>query len=229
LEVIDRAYVTCAGVEAFCRVNNTPGRAGTEERWGGGSEDVDEIELAALVEAVAAHRDREAFTRLYDFFAPRIHGFLLRSGLEPCPAEDLTQDVMEKLWKRAYQYDRERSLVGTWLFRIVRNAKTDRFRGQRGEPPIGDGALSVPDMAEAPDDAVINAQMQAWVRAAVSDLPAEQLAIVKLAFFDGLSHTAIAARTGLPLGTVKGRLRAALARLRRGLAGAQHFTVDLAD
>jgi RNA polymerase sigma-70 factor (ECF subfamily) len=177
---------------------------------------MDDIELAMLVEAVAVHRDRQAFTRLYDFFAPRIHAFL-RSGLEPALAEDLTQDVMMKLWNNAYQYDRTKSSVATWLFRIARNTRIDHFRKQRGEPPIGDQALSVPDPGQAPDDAVSGLQWDERVRAAMSDLPSEQLAIMRLAFFDGLSHTEIAARTGLPLGTVKGRIRLALARLRRGM------------
>jgi RNA polymerase sigma factor (sigma-70 family) len=174
-----------------------------------------ESERAMLVEAVAAHRDREAFTRLYDFFAPRILPFLMRSRLPQAVAEDLTQDVMIKLWNSADQYDRRKSSVGTWLFRIARNTRTDHFRKQRGEPLIGDEALSVPDPGQAPDEAVSGLQWDERVRAAMSDLPAEQLAIMRLAFFDGLSHTEIAARTGLPLGTVKERIRLALARLRR--------------
>jgi RNA polymerase sigma-70 factor (ECF subfamily) len=177
---------------------------------------MDDDELAKLVEAVATYRDRPAFTRLYDFFAPRIHAFL-RTRLEPALAEDLTQDVMIKLWNSADQYDRRKSSVSTWLFRIARNTRTDHFRKQRGEPPIGDEALSVPDPGQAPDDAVSGLQWAERVRAAMSDLPSEQLAIMRLAFFDGLSHTEIAARTGLPVGTVKGRIRLALARLKRGL------------
>jgi RNA polymerase sigma-70 factor (ECF subfamily) len=174
-------------------------------------------EFADLVEAVATQRDRAAFIKLYDHFAGRIYAFLLRPGLEPSVAEDLTQEVMTKLWLRAKQFDRTKSSVATWLFRIARNARIDHLRKQHGDPPLGEEALSVADPAIAPDDALNAAQWEERVRAAMSNLPAEQLAIVKLAFFDGLSHTEVAHQTGLPLGTVKARIRLALARLRRGL------------
>jgi RNA polymerase sigma factor (sigma-70 family) len=173
-------------------------------------------EFADLVEIVAAQRDRAAFIKLYNHFAPRIYAFLLR-GLDPSVADDLTQVVMTKLWLRANQFNRTRSSVPTWLFRIARNARIDHLRRQRGEPPLGEEALSVADPGQAPDDALNAAQWEERVRAAMSNLPAEQLAIVKLAFFDGLSHSEIAHQTGLPLGTVKARIRLALARLRRGL------------
>jgi RNA polymerase sigma-70 factor (ECF subfamily) len=178
---------------------------------------IDRDEFADLVEAVAARRDRAAFIQLYDHFSTRIYAFLLRPGLEPAAAEDLTQEVMTKLWLRAKQFDRTRSSVATWLFRIARNARIDYLRRQRGEPPLGEEALSVADPAQAPDDALNAAQWEERVRAAMTNLPAEQLAIVKLAFFDGLSHSEIAHQTGLPLGTVKARIRLALTRLRRGL------------
>jgi RNA polymerase sigma-70 factor (ECF subfamily) len=173
--------------------------------------------FAELVEAVAKHSDRNAFSALYDHFSPRIHAFLLRSGIEPSVAEDLTQEVMTKLWQRAHQFDRTKSSLATWLFRIARNARIDYLRRQRGEPPIGEEALSVADPGQAPDDALNASQMEDRVRAAITNLPAEQLAIVRLAFFDGLSHSEIAEQTGLKLGTVKARIRLALTRLRRGL------------
>jgi RNA polymerase sigma factor (sigma-70 family) len=179
--------------------------------------EVIERDFADLVEAVAKNGDRNAFSILYDHFGPRIHAFLLRSGIEPSVAEDLAQEVMTKLWQRANQFDRAKSSLPTWLFRIARNARIDYLRRQRGEPPIGEEALSVADPSQAPDDALNASQMEDRVRAAMTNLPAEQLAIVKLAFFDGLSHSEIAEQTGLKLGTVKARIRLALTRLRRGL------------
>jgi RNA polymerase sigma factor (sigma-70 family) len=178
---------------------------------------VGNLAFADLVEAVGVDRDRRAFAALYDHFAPRINAYLTRSGVTPASAGDLTQEVMAKLWARANQFDRNRSTVSTWLFRIARNARIDHLRGQRGERPLGEEALSVPDSGQAPDDAVSGLQWEERVRAAMSSLPPKQLAMVKLAFFDGLSHREIAEQTGLPLGTVKARIRLALARLRRGL------------
>ena len=185
--------------------------------WSGNDKLSSSGRFASLVEAVAAERNRAAFEALYDHFAPRINAFLLRSGVPPTIAEDLTQEVMTKLWLRANQFDRKRSSVTTWLFRIARNARIDHLRRRRGEPPIGDEALFVADEGPAPDDALGALQWEERVRAAILNLPAEQLAIIKLVFFDGLSHTEAAEQTGLPVGTVKGRIRLALARLRRGL------------
>jgi RNA polymerase sigma-70 factor (ECF subfamily) len=172
---------------------------------------------AALVAAVARDRDRDAFTRLYDCFAPRVKRLLLQSGLDSGVAEDLAQEVMVKLWQRAHQFDPAKSSLSTWLFRIARNARIDYFRRQRGDAPIEADALSVPDDSQAPDDALNAAQWEDRVRAALTNLPAEQFAMITLAFFDGLSHSEIAERTGLKLGTVKGRIRLALTRLRRDL------------
>jgi RNA polymerase sigma-70 factor (ECF subfamily) len=183
----------------------------------GVSEVIDREDFARLVRAVAEDRDRKAYAILFEHFSGRINAFLLRSRLEPSVAEDLTQEVMEKLWNRAYQFDPNKSSIATWLFQIARNARTDYLRRQRGEPPLGEEALQIPDPAQTPDDALNSAQWEERVRAALSNLPAEQYAIVTLAFFDGLSHTEIAGQTGLPLGTVKARIRLALARLRREL------------
>jgi RNA polymerase sigma factor (sigma-70 family) len=174
-------------------------------------------DYADLVQAIATRRDRGAFVTLYDHYGPRIYAFLLRSGIEATIAEDLTQEVMTKLWLRAEQFDRSKSSVATWLFRIARNARIDHLRRQRGEPPINEEALSVPDPAQSPDDALNAWQWEERVRAALTNLPSEQHAMMRLAFFEGLSHSAIAKQTGLPLGTVKARIRLALARLRRGL------------
>jgi RNA polymerase sigma-70 factor (ECF subfamily) len=181
------------------------------------TEVVDCEDFASLVEAVAVHRDQRAFVKLYDYFGPRICALLLRLRLQPMIAQDLTQEVMEKLWHRANQFDQTRSSVATWLFQIARYARIDYLRSQRGEAPIGEEARSVHDPGQAPDDALNASQWEGRVRASLADLPDEQLAVIKLAFFEDLSHAEIAKQTGLPLGTVKARIRLALARLRRGL------------
>jgi RNA polymerase sigma-70 factor (ECF subfamily) len=178
---------------------------------------IEREDFAKLVVAVASHRDREAFAALFDHFAPRIHAFLLRSGMEPTTADDVTQVVMMKLWHRADLFDPEKSSPATWLFQIARNARVDHLRRQRNEAPLGDEALSIPDIAPPPDTTLDTLQWEERVRVALTTLPAEQLAIIKLAYFDGLTHSEIAHRTGLPLGTVKARIRLALVRLRRSL------------
>jgi RNA polymerase sigma-70 factor (ECF subfamily) len=174
-------------------------------------------EFAGLVEAVATRRDRVAFAQLFDYFAPRVHAYLLRLQLDPIVADELTQDVMSTLWQKAVLFDPTKSSVATWLFRIARNRRIDLFRRERNEAPVDEKALNIPDPAPPPDDSLDVSQREKLVRAALDVLPREQLELVRLAFFDGLTHSEIASETGLPLGTVKSRLRLAFSRLRRAL------------
>jgi RNA polymerase sigma-70 factor, ECF subfamily len=174
-------------------------------------------DYADLVAAVATSRDRYAFARLFDFFAPRIYAYLLRLRLEPGVADELTQEVMTTLWQKADLFDRTKSSVGTWLYRIARNRRIDLLRRDREDMVADPRAHDVPDPSPAPDDTLDLSQREASIRAALRLLPQEQLDLVRLAFFEGLSHGDIAAQTGLPLGTVKSRLRLAFTRLRRAL------------
>lgn len=174
-------------------------------------------ELAAWIDAVARNRDRAAFARLFDHFVPRIEAWLVRSGADSGTAEEVTQDVMVTLWRKAELFDPRKSSVTTWLYRIARNRRIDLLRRNRVD--FVDPLDNAYEPSETPDfDRVLDLQdREDQVRAALSALPQEQLAIVRLAFFDGLSHSDIAAQTGLPLGTVKSRIRLAFTRLRRVL------------
>jgi len=174
-------------------------------------------EFADLVMAVATKRDRTAFARLFDFYAPRVYAYLLRLRLEPGVADELTQDVMTTLWQKAELFDRTKSSVGTWLFRIAHNRRIDVHRRGRENTVPEPRATDTPDPSPAPDDSLDMSQREASIRAALRLLPEEQLDLIRLAFFEGLSHGGIASQTGLPLGTVKSRLRLAFSRLRQAL------------
>lgn len=174
---------------------------------------------ATLVEAVARAQDRTAFAQLFDFYAPRLQAWLVRMRVDSARAEEVTQDVMVALWRKAGQYDRQKSSVATWLYRITRNRRIDLLRRDRVDfvDPL-DYGLDLPDESRPNADSAIDAaQREKVLRDAMQDLPEAQLLLVRLAFFDSLSHGQIAERTGLPLGTVKSRLRLAFARLRRAL------------
>ncbi|WP_373009647.1 sigma-70 family RNA polymerase sigma factor [Hyphomonas sp.] len=172
---------------------------------------------ADCMERIAADESREAFAELFAFFAPRLKAYMLRLGAAEPEAEELTQDVMMTVWRKAGMYDRKQASVSTWIFRVARNRRIDVQRRTSKPPLEPDEPMLRPAEAEQPDSAVFRMQMEEQVRAQLATLPDEQLALLRAAFYDGLSHSEIALSHGLPLGTVKSRIRLALARLRGGL------------
>lgn len=175
-----------------------------------------EIDFTALMIAVRDRQDRAAFAALFQHFAPRIKGFLMKSGTDAALAEDCAQDVMTVLWNKAAQYDPARASVATWVFTIARNRRIDVARkARRPEPESLDwGPDSEPDQA----DIYEAGQETARLVAALGNLPEKQRALIQRAYYGELSHSEIAAETGLPLGTIKSRIRLALDRLRQNLS-----------
>jgi RNA polymerase sigma factor (sigma-70 family) len=184
------------------------------------AEVVDAAKQIELVVAVATRRDQAAFTRLFDHFAPRINAYLLRLGLDRAAAEEIAQDVLGVLWRKAALFDPQKSSVATWLYRIARNRRIDWHRRER-VMYIDPASLQLTEIADrespAADTALDIRLREDHLHTALSVLPEEQLLLVRLAFFDGLSHSQIAEKTGIPLGTVKSRIRLAFSRLRRSL------------
>lgn len=168
--------------------------------------------------AVAERRDRAAFTEIFDHFAPRLEAYLQRLGLDSGSAEEIAQDVMVTLWRKAELFDAGKSSVTTWLYRVARNRRIDFSRRSRTEylDPQSSAILDLPE--ERRFDAELDGhQRDDIVRSLIRDLPNEQRDLVRLAFYEGLSHTQIATQIKIPLGTVKSRLRLAFTRLRRAL------------
>jgi RNA polymerase sigma-70 factor (ECF subfamily) len=176
--------------------------------------------LDALLTAVGADRDSEAFAVLFDHFVPRVQAQMVRLGLAPFAAADVTQDVMEVIWRKAHLFDPRKAAAATWVFHIARNRRIDVKRRSRETSCAIEDFFDIPDPTGACDDNIDCMRREECLRQALRGLPREQLALVKLAFFDGLSHSAIAERMKLPLGTVKSRLRLAFCRLRRLLLDA---------
>lgn len=173
--------------------------------------------LADLVEAIARDGDREAFAELFRYFAPRVKAYLLRLGAGHAQADEITQDVMVTVWRKAERFDRRLASVSTWLFTIARNRRIDVIRRTRRPEFDPDDPLFVPDPEPQPDDALLAAERETRLREAMKTLPREQAELLHEAFFKGLSHSEIAQATGIPLGTVKSRLRLAFGRLRAAL------------
>jgi RNA polymerase sigma-70 factor (ECF subfamily) len=181
----------------------------------------DARELDELVLKVGRSRDREAFIRLYGHFAPRVKAYLLRLGADDASAEEATQETMLSLWRRADSFDPAQAGAGTWVFTIARNRRIDLIRRERRPEPGSTVAEEIPDPAPPADQAIAAEQRDRRVRAALETLPGEQAELVRMAYYQDLSQTEIAARTGLPLGTVKSRFRLAFARLKRLLDGGE--------
>jgi RNA polymerase sigma-70 factor, ECF subfamily len=169
---------------------------------------------AALVSLVAASADRRAFATLFNYFAPRLRSYCARQGVPADVAEELVQETMLVLWRKAASFDSAKAQVSTWLFTIIRNKRIDRLRREnRPELTADDFAIFAQDETGA-DDAVEAQDDVARIALALETLPLEQRSMMTKAFFEDKSHSDIASETGLPLGTVKSRIRLALARLK---------------
>ena len=174
-----------------------------------------EIDLVAMMLAVRDRQDRAAFAALFRYFAPRIKGFLMKSGTDAAVAEECVQDVMTTLWNKAHLYDPTRAGVATWVFTIARNRRIDIAR-REARPEPEDLPWGPEDEAD-PADGFALAQESERLGVALAALPEAQRVLIQKAYFGELSHGEIAAETGLPLGTIKSRIRLALDRLRRQL------------
>lgn len=177
--------------------------------------------LADLMSRVAADRDRLAFADLFAHFAPRLKSYLRRQGAADAVAEDLVQDVMLTVWRRAQQFDRSKASLATWIFTIARNRRIDILRRERRPEIDPNDPVLTPDPSVPADIDVEREQGAERLRAAIATLPAAQADLLRLAFFEEQSHSDIAARTRLPLGTVKSRIRLAVQKLRAELEDLQ--------
>jgi RNA polymerase sigma-70 factor (ECF subfamily) len=179
--------------------------------------DRDDTDPAHLLAAIAARGDRAAFASLFGFYAPRIKGFLMRTGSAAEMAEEIAQEAMLSVWRKAATFDASRASVSTWIYAVARNLRIDRLRHERGvRADVFYEALRS-DEPERPDDSLEWAERDDRVRLAMRELPDEQMTVVRLSFFEDKPHGDIARILGIPLGTVKSRLRLAMAKLRERL------------
>ncbi|MCX5518395.1 MULTISPECIES: sigma-70 family RNA polymerase sigma factor [Kaistia] len=173
--------------------------------------------MAALLVAVGARRDVEAFEALFRHFAPRVKAYMARLAGDSHLAEELMQETMVAVWNKADRFDPAKGAASTWIFTIARNLRIDAFRrDNRPDFDPNDPAFVQDDVAPA-DEMFESQEVSAQLHLAMASLPEEQVALLKLAFFEDRSHSAIATSLNMPLGTVKSRLRLAFAKLRAAL------------
>jgi RNA polymerase sigma-70 factor (ECF subfamily) len=177
--------------------------------------------MAVWLKSVAKSQDRDAFARLHRHFAPRIASWLLRAGLSETQVEDLVQETMLSVWRKAPLYDPAYGRVSTWIFVIARNLRVDfsRRKERRDLAPLDD--WDAIDEQPNGEGRMIAAENEIRVREALEQLSSEQAQVLVHAYFSEKPQSAIAKELGVPLGTVKSRVRSALAKLRALLEDAQ--------
>jgi RNA polymerase sigma-70 factor, ECF subfamily len=187
-----------------------PGPA-AEAEWGGD---------AALVAAIG-RRDEAALAALYDRYGRLAFALAYRLLADRGSAEDVVQDAFLAVWRHAERYRPERGAPRAWLMTIVHHAAIDRRRGRHkrelGDVPLDDVAFALEADERDAFEAVAEGIEAERVRRALGELPPEQREAIELAYFGGLTHQEIAERTGAPLGTIKGRMRLGLGKLRARL------------
>jgi RNA polymerase sigma-70 factor (ECF subfamily) len=172
--------------------------------------------MTALLLRVAA-ADRVAFAAVYAHYGPRLRTYMRKLGADAAASEDLVQEAMAAVWNKARLFDPAKANANTWIFTIARNRRIDLIRRER-RPEIDGEDPSLQDEApDSPEQAIITRRNAAAIRAALADLPPDQADVIRMSFFEDRPHGAIAAALGVPLGTVKSRMRLAFRRFRTAL------------
>ena len=178
--------------------------------------------MTDLLLQVARERSEEAFRKLFESFAPRIRSYMRRQGADAATAEELAQETLLTVWRKSALYSPEHGSPATWIFTIARNLRIDRLRREVNWIELSEArAETLPSEDVAPDENVALRQRQERVRAALGGMSPDQRQVVELAFIEGLSHSEIAARLDIPLGTVKSRMRLAYTKVRASLEDLQ--------
>jgi RNA polymerase sigma-70 factor (ECF subfamily) len=171
-------------------------------------------EFARLIVAVG-RKDRDAYASLFEYFAPRVKTMMMRVGVSQQRAEDLAQDTMLAVWHKAHMFDPARAGPSAWIYTIARNLRIDALRREQRAQRAESEALQQPEAEQPLPDAQLSAsEAEDKVRAVLANLSEEQMRVVNMSFFENRPHPEIAQALGIPLGTVKSRLRLAMKRLR---------------
>jgi RNA polymerase sigma-70 factor (ECF subfamily) len=184
------------------------------------TEPTSEVDLSEILGQIA-RRNQEAMADLYDRTSALIYGLALRMLGEKCAAEEITQDVYMQVWRKAETFDPARGSVLSWMVTIARSRALDKLRASKARLSREDDSESVDffrDPSPDPEHASSESERVRFVRQLLSDLPTNQRNMIELAFFSGLTHSEIATRTGLPLGTIKARIRTGMIQLREQLS-----------
>ncbi|MEQ1710740.1 MAG: sigma-70 family RNA polymerase sigma factor [Hyphomicrobium sp.] len=173
--------------------------------------------MTELLQRVAAGGDADAYLKLFQSYAPRVKSYMIRQGADAGTAEELAQETLLTVWRKAALYSGEKGSATTWIFTIARNLRIDRLRREVPWQELPDGHDEEASSDTPPDEQVSEKERSARVQAALAELPPDQHEVVVLSYIEGLSHSEIADRLGVPLGTVKSRMRLAYQKVRESV------------
>jgi RNA polymerase sigma-70 factor, ECF subfamily len=173
--------------------------------------------MSDLLQKVAQSRDVEAFRKLFELYGPRVKSYMMRQGADSTTAEDLAQETLLTVWRKAQLYSDEKGSATTWIFTIARNLRIDRLRREVSWQPLPENRDEEASDAPDPEEEVTEKERRDKVRAVLATLPPDQSEVVTLSYVEGLSHSEIAERLGLPLGTVKSRMRLAYQKVKEAV------------
>ncbi len=173
--------------------------------------------MSDLLQKVAQSRDVEAFRKLFELYGPRVKSYMMRQGADATTAEDLAQETLLTVWRKAQLYSDEKGSATTWIFTIARNLRIDRLRREVSWQPLPENRDEEASDAPDPEQEVTERERRDKVRAALATLPPDQSEVVTLSYVEGLSHSEIAERLQLPLGTVKSRMRLAYQKVKEAV------------
>ncbi|WP_299179505.1 sigma-70 family RNA polymerase sigma factor [uncultured Neptuniibacter sp.] len=164
-----------------------------------------------LLVQLAERRDKQIYIAIFRHFAPKIKAYIARLGLVESTAEELMQETMLAVWRKAHMYNRSKAAASTWIYTLARNLSIDWMRKQK-YPEYGLEAWhEEPDEERNSGEDEVTADR---LQKAISQLPEKQAQVIYMSFFEGRSHTDISDRLGIPLGSVKSRLRLASEKLK---------------
>jgi RNA polymerase sigma-70 factor (ECF subfamily) len=174
------------------------------------------VEWAELIGRVATQGDRDAFKLLFEHFAPRVKGFLVKTGMSADAAEEIAQNTLLTVWRKAAQFDPASAGAAAWIFTIARNLRIDAARQAARQAKVAANAErdDTPEVADSAETMMTRRDDVSRVAAALQRLSEEQSTVIRMSFIEEQPHGEIAERLGIPLGTVKSRIRLAMARLR---------------
>ena len=182
-----------------------------------GSDEKEQPNFSVLLLSIGQIQDKAAFADLFQHFAPRVKSYMLKLGSADGMAEELAQQTLLQVWRKAQLFDPDKAAASTWIFRIARNIRIDVLRKQKH---FFDDDFDLAKIEDEQEDAEVKISREQKIRhvaLALAKLPQDQAKIIRMSFYDGLSHGEIAKQLELPLGTVKSRIRLAFGRLRESV------------